>query len=151
VTGRTGGFSLVEVLCALLILGVGLVGLVQAITVSLGTSREATRQTQAVLLAEGRLETLRAEGYLSEGEEEGEFGEEFPLFGWRQKVQKSSLDGLYEVSVEVEDTRSSETLFELKTLLFEVPFTSTLEEPAERRPAAGSSARSFNGARRGMS
>jgi len=62
VRNRKRGFSLIEVMCAVAILGVALVGLTQGITTALGSNKESELQTTAALLAAGRIETLRAEG-----------------------------------------------------------------------------------------
>ncbi len=56
------GFSLIEVMCALLILAVGLAGLVQGISTALGSNKDSELHTTAALLAEGRMETLRVYG-----------------------------------------------------------------------------------------
>ena len=140
---RSEGFSLVETICASLILGVGLVGIVEAITLSLTTSKECERYTQSVLLAAGHLEELRATGTLSAGEESGDFGELFPLYSWSQTVTETSLDGLYEVTVVVEikkDETKSESFYELKTLLFDMPYALDREEELETAPTSGDSA-----------
>ena len=50
---HNAAFSLVEVLCAIFILGVGLVGLTQGITTALSSNKEAELQTAAALIAEG--------------------------------------------------------------------------------------------------
>ena len=143
---RAAGFSLVEVLCALLILSAGLVGITQSITLSLRWSREAEMVTRAEQLAAGRVETLRAEGYLSEGEEEGEF-DEFPQYRWSQTVSETSQKGLYEVTVTVErpapeaatsgEEGGGEPLYELKTLLFEKPFTSSFDSGSRSESGRG--------------
>ena len=73
---RYSGFSLVEVICAMLILGIGLVGLIEGVTVALKTSKDSELHTTAALIAGGRIELLRAEGYLYEGEEEGDCGDD---------------------------------------------------------------------------
>jgi prepilin-type N-terminal cleavage/methylation domain-containing protein len=125
---RGGGFSLVEVLCALVILGVGLVGVSRAMTLALHASKEAERETQVIQLAAGRMDTLRADGFFTEGEEEGEFTGDFPQFRWRQTISRTSLDGLYQVVVAVEESASGERLYELETLLFQAPFEPLGEE-----------------------
>ncbi len=124
---RRRGFSLLEVLVAMLVLGVGIVGITEGVTLALRSSKEAEVQTRAALLAAGRLETLRAEGYLIEGEDQGEFGADFPHLGWIQTVARTDLEGLYQVTVTVEDTRSGESIYELKTLLFDAPYSSSLD------------------------
>ena len=143
--GRRGGFSLVEVLCALVILGVGLVGLTEAMTSGLQTSKAMEEETRAALLAAGRIETLRADGYFTDGEEEGDFGQQFPRYAWRQTISASSPEGLHEVVVVVEEAASKKPLYELRTLLWKKPFT-LLEETdstsrQERRPGQRGSRR----------
>src|SRR5579863_4060072 len=61
---RVSGFSLVEILCAVLILGIALTGLVQGVTTGLSSSKESELQTVAALFAAGQMETVRAEGDL---------------------------------------------------------------------------------------
>ena len=58
------GFSLVEVMCAILVLGVALAGLTQAVSLAITSSKDSELQTTAALLAAGVIETLRAEGDL---------------------------------------------------------------------------------------
>lgn len=133
------GFSLIEVLCAILILGVGLVGLTEGITGALRTGREAQRHTAAVLYAAGLLENLRAEGYLTEGSTEGDCGAGLVPCRWRQTLVRTDLDGLFDVTIVIEDPRTAHAVMTLQTLLFEVPTTSRLtpaERDAERRRRA---------------
>jgi len=144
---RERGFSLIEVLCSLLILGVGLVGITEGITLALASSRDAERHTRAVLLATGRLELLRAEGYLFEGEEEGTFGDDFPGYRWAQDIAKTDLEGLYQVTVMVEDAKTEELLYELRTLLFDMPFSSDLNSSTSS--GSGRSGYGSYGSRRG--
>jgi len=118
-------FSLIEVLCAIVILAVGLVGLTQAVTLALGSSKESELQTSAALIAAGQIEALRADGVLSDGETEGECGEGLSLYRWRQTVTSAGIDGLHEISVEVENSQTGRAIYELRTLLFEPPADST--------------------------
>ena len=74
------GFSLVEVMCAILILGIALAGLTQGVTTALTSSKESELQTTAALYAAGQIESLRAEGYLSDGETQGDCGEGLSLY-----------------------------------------------------------------------
>jgi len=133
VTRRNSGFSLVEVMCAILILGVALAGLTQGVTTALTSSKESELQTTAALLAAGRIETLRAEGYLTDGVSEGECGEGLALYRWKQSIASTGIDGLHDVEVVVENAKSGKAIYELKTMLFQPPEDSTLSGPAKQR------------------
>jgi len=113
------GFSLVEVMCAIAILGIGIVGLVQGIATALRSSKEAEIQTTAALLASGQMETFRAENFVVEGETEGDGDSGLDNYHWKQTVTATSVDGLYGVTVEVE--HSGKPVYELRTLLFDAP------------------------------
>ncbi len=129
---RRAGFSLLEVMCAILILGIGLVGLTQGITTALGSSKDAEIQSAAALLAAGQIETLRAEGYVIEGESEGEGTGTLSDYTWVQNVVETQPEGLYEVTVTIRRTATSEDIFELKTLLFDPPI---IRDPEEEDPS----------------
>jgi type IV pilus modification protein PilV len=121
---RLNGFSLIEVLCAILILGIGMVGLTQGLTTALGSSKESELQTGAALIAANRIELLRADGYLVNGREEGEADQGATRFLWEESVTSTDLDGLHEITVTIR-TRTSETpVYELRTLLFDPPLAS---------------------------
>ena len=121
--GRSG-FSLVEVLCAILILGVGLVGLMQGVTTALSSSKEAEIQTTAALFAAGQMETLRADGFLLEGETDGTCGPDLDAYQWRQNVSRTAIDGLFDVVVTVEHAATGKSIYELETLIFDPLSTS---------------------------
>jgi prepilin-type N-terminal cleavage/methylation domain-containing protein len=122
---RTAGFSLVEVMCAILILGVGVVGLTEGLTTALRSSKESEVQTTAVLIAAGQIEQLRAEGYILDGDTEGDCGTGLALYRWKQKITGAGLEGLHEVTVLVENSKTGQEILELKTLLFDPPLVST--------------------------
>lgn len=118
---RTEGFSLVEILCAVLVLGVALTGMIQGVTTALRSTKESELQTVAALFAAGQIETLRAEGGLQDGTTKGDCGEGLELYRWEETLGPAGVDGLHEVSVVVENVNSGKMIYELKTLLFEVP------------------------------
>lgn len=139
--GAGAGFSLVEVLCAILILGVALVGLTQAITTALGSGKESELQTTAALLAAGKLEELRADGLILNGVTDGEFGGGLSLYRWKQTVSDTQTAGLHEVSVVIEHTGTGQPIYELQTLLFDPPLASSSggdrqDSPRSRRREA---------------
>ena len=132
------GFSLVEVVCAILILGVALVALTQGITAALSSSQESERQTAAVLIAAGQMETLRAEGELTDGETEGDGTGVLALYHWKQSVTGTAIEGLHEVAVVVENSKSGQAIYELRTLLFEPAEDSNLGEVGDQRQTSRS-------------
>ena len=139
---QTAGFSLVEVMVAVLILGVALVGLTQGMTTALSSSKESELQTTAALIAAGQIEELRADGILTEGVTEGEGGAGLSLYRWKQTMTRMPIDGLYEVSVEVEQTKPGKLIYELRTMLFEPPRDSSATRerkgPSQSRRKGGS-------------
>jgi len=127
------GFSLVEVVCAILVLGIGLVGLTQGITAALRSSKESELQTAAALLAAGQIETLRAEGFVMDGDTEGDGEDDLALYRWKQSVTSAEIDGLHDVLVTVENSKTGKTIYELRTLLFDPPLDSTLDNSKDRK------------------
>ncbi len=132
------GFSLVEVLCAVLILGVALAGLTQGLTTALNSHKESELQTTAALIAAGQIETLRAEGGLTDGTDlEGECGAGLSLYRWRQTISAAGLQGLHDVTLTIEHTKTKQAIYELRTLLFEAPESLTPAEAMDKKPPAG--------------
>lgn len=119
-TRPAAAFSLVEVICAVLIVGLALVGLTRGITTALRASQEAEIQTAAALLAAGRMEMIRADGFLTTGTSEGET--DLADYRWQQALTETGTAGLFDVTVNIIHARSGKSVFELKTMLFEVPF-----------------------------
>ena len=130
---QNAAFSLVEVMCAIIILGIALVGLTQGTTTALSSNKESELQTTAALIAAGKIETLRAEGYLLDGITEGEGGEGLSLYRWKQSITSTSLDGLHEVTVVVENSKTGTAIYELRTLLFDPPSYSNSDGSSDRK------------------
>ena len=136
---RNSGFSLVEVMCAILILGVALAGLTQGVTTALTSSKESELQTTAALYAAGLIETLRAEDYLSDGVTEGDCGEGLSLYQWKESISSVGIDGLHQVEVVIENANTGQQIYVLQTLLFQSPEDSNGE--GSRRPNESGSRR----------
>ncbi len=134
-TRPNAGFSLIEVMVAILILGVALVGLTQGVTVALSSSKESELQTTAALFAAGTIESLRAQPDFTDGETEGDCGENLTMYRWKQTISKAEVDGLHEVTVVVENAKSGGVIYELRTQLFQRP------EDEPRRSSQSSSRR----------
>jgi prepilin-type N-terminal cleavage/methylation domain-containing protein len=123
---RRAGFSLIEVMVAVFILAVAVVGLTRGITTALGSSKDAELFSQAVQLAANRIEFLRADGVFRDGETEGTVGG----YKWRQVISTTQTAGLHEVRVEVEPPSGGDPIYTLRTLLYQTP----TEAPETRNP-----------------
>lgn len=130
---RVLGFSLVEVMCALAVLGIGVVGLTQGIVTALKSARETELQAAFSLFASGQIELLRAEGYLTDGETDGECGGDLSKYRWKRRVSAAGFEGLHEVVVTLESSADGTPVHELRTLLFEVPLGATETESRRER------------------
>jgi len=119
------GFTLVEVMVAIVILAIALVGLTQGITTALASSKESELQTTAALFAAGQIELLRAENDLIDGTDNGDGGAGLSLYRWKQTISPTDMDGLHDVDVVVENSQTGAEIYELKTLLFQIPDDST--------------------------
>jgi prepilin-type N-terminal cleavage/methylation domain-containing protein len=126
------GFSLVEVMIAIVILGVVLVGLTQGITTALSSSKESEWQTTGALFAAGQIEMLRAEKDLTDGETTGDCGAMLPQYRWKETVSPTDVDGLHSVAVTVENSKTGVLVYELNTLLFE-PASDASSQPKDAK------------------
>jgi general secretion pathway protein I len=135
---HSAGFTLVEVMVAIVILAIALTGLTQGITTALASSKESELQTTAALFAAGQIELLRAGKDLADGTDSGDCGAGLPLYRWKETISPTDIDGLHDVDVVVENSQTGAEIYELKTLLFEIPDTSAgkakTEKPKSPRP-----------------
>ena len=130
---QLAGFSLIEVVMAIAILGVAVVGLTEGLSLALQSNKESELQSTAALFAAGKVETLRAEGAYENGETEGDCGEDLPLYHWKQSITSAGMDGLYEVKVTVENAKTGKAIYEIETLLFQAPDETTSNTSGNRR------------------
>ena len=140
-TKPNAGFSLVEVMCAILILGIAMVGLTLGITTALSSNKESELQTTAALLAAGQIELLQADKYLTDGTQEGEFGAGLSLYRWKQTISKTAISGLHEVEVTVENSKTGKAIYELRTMLFDPPSELPSAKSGKTRDSAKSKKR----------
>ncbi len=86
------GFTLLEVLVAVAIVGIALVGLLRLHLLSLDATLAAQDLTTAVLLAEGKMATFMAQSP-QEGEDQGQFdGPDMERFSWTTSVADYDID-----------------------------------------------------------
>lgn len=141
---QNAGFSLVEVMCAILILGVAMVGLTSGITTALSSGKESELQTAAALIAAGQIEMVRADGIIIDGVEEGEGAGGLSLYRWQRSIATTPVEGLHEVIVTVNNAKSGKSIYELRTLLFEPASDTALD----KRPTQKESKKSRKGDRK---
>ena len=130
---RQAGFSLIEVICAIAVLGIALVGLTQGITAALSSTKESEVQTTASMIAAGQIEALRADGFVTDGITEGDCGDDLPLYQWKQTVKSTTIEGLHEVEVVVENSKTGKSILDLRTMLFDPPVETTAGETTTKK------------------
>lgn len=139
----SAGFSLVEVMVALLILAVAVIGMAQGITTALRSNKDSEWQTTAAFLAAGQIELLRADLFLSDGVTEGQGTAGLSQYRWTETVSPTPISGLHAVTVDVRHGTDTAPLYELRTLIFDPPAGSRTNLPAgsERSSRARSARR----------
>lgn len=80
---RVGGFSLLEVIAAILLLAIAFTALMRVTGGSIGLTNNAADYTRAALWARSLLDTADAEGPLKPGHSEGRFDQQYR---WRLTV-----------------------------------------------------------------
>jgi len=124
------GFSLLEILLAATILGVGIVTLLGALTQAARTMANVKETTEASGLARSKMEEVLTTMELNPYREEGYFDKPFNSYGWRVSVSEyqsrhdeDETDGLLLIYVEVYwDRGKKEVQYFLETLrLQEMP------------------------------
>lgn len=99
--GRRRGFTLLEVIVSLAVMGVGLVAVLEAFSAGLRLSLQDEFLTTATFLAAGKMEEVIKETYITPGTDEGDFGDEFPDFTWTVEITDSQIEELELVTVVV--------------------------------------------------
>lgn len=128
--GRHRGFTVIEMIVAMLLLGIGVTGAVMAISGTSGSSAVSRDLTVLSLLAQRRLAEAEAEaaylGQWTEGVDEGDFGEDYPDYRWEQEVAATDTTDLLQITVVVHHTEgNSERTFELTTQRLAPPIEDT--------------------------
>jgi general secretion pathway protein I len=92
------GFTLLEVMVAVVILSIVLVGVFRLHSQSLAMNMEARFHTQAPMLAQSKLAELETASNYGILDESGDFGEDFPGYRWRVSVDEVGIEALGEIS-----------------------------------------------------
>ena len=96
------GFTLIEVVVALAILGVGLIVIIELFSGGLRLGRTSGEYTQAMGYARLKMEDIALSPQLAEGIEEGEFDK---IFRWQLEVKKVEIlpsEGAVDITLPIE-------------------------------------------------
>jgi general secretion pathway protein I len=115
---RMHGQTLVEVLVAMVVLGVGLVSVLEAFSVCSLAVGVIRSEGIARSWAAGKMGELRTNPALLTSDESGDLGKEYPGFTWRRQVRETPEHGVLSTSIEVKwKNRGVERSYSLVTLI----------------------------------
>lgn len=118
-TDGRGGFTLVEVLASLTLVGLVLPVAVGGISLAMGLGRESRQRTEAAALAQSKLVEAVATGDWQGARDDGDFGDEWPDYSWEMLVDDWEEPGITEVAVTVSWTaRGRERTVTMTTLAY---------------------------------
>ena len=108
-TRERKAFTLVEVIIALVVVPISLLGLIRLHLISINMAEVAEVTSQAVLLAEEKIAETLALGYTQEGIKSGEVEKNAQILHWRTEVAglqsseltEAEITGLRKINVEV--------------------------------------------------
>ena len=86
------GFTLLEVMMAIAIIGIALTALIGSQARSVSMANEAKFKTMAALLAQGKMAEIESGDFENLQSDQGDFGEDFPDFYWEITVSRVALD-----------------------------------------------------------
>ena len=95
---QRAGFTLMEVMLALVILGVGLTAITQSVMMVMRSSGLTARYTQATILAQNKMEEVLARAEPPKSVEKGEF-EDHPGMAWKIVPEKGAIENLAQIRV----------------------------------------------------
>jgi general secretion pathway protein I len=96
-----GGFSLVEMLAAIMIFGIAVMAVLEVLTTSFRSTIATVGYTEAVFLAQQQLEETIVSTPLSPTTDDGGFGVTFPSHRWKREIEEMEANRLYRVRVDI--------------------------------------------------
>ena len=113
-----GGFTLVEILTALVIFSVAIVAFLQAMGDSLAHQNDLLSYERAAMLAENIMEEIHYSQDFEEGGNDGQFDGADAAYHWETLVETTDIDKLMQVKVWVSwNEGGKEKDYELATLM----------------------------------
>lgn len=123
----TRGFTLVEMIVATVVLGIGVVGTSTAFRAATKAAAAAKDLQTATLLAQQQIEQVEVngQGQISAGDTDGDFGATYPGFRYHQSVTSTDYTYLLQVTVTVEWSANPVRQKSVTTYLMNTEPTST--------------------------
>ncbi len=118
------GFTLVEVLAAMLLIGIVLPAVMTGVSLATRASTEAQHRTEATTLAQSKLAELIATGNWQGGVLQGDFSPDWLNYKWQASVQQWANDtttsSVQQIDLKVSwvSTRNGEQAVTLSTLAY---------------------------------
>ena len=95
------GFTLIEVMIAIAIIAIALVVILHSCGLGVSMANESQDLSLATFLAQEKMAEIELEGFLGVGEKEGDFGEEYPGFIWREVVAETPIEDLRKTTLTI--------------------------------------------------
>ena len=103
--GGGAGFTLLEVVVAIAVLGIAFVGLMGLHNRNLRLAIREQSLSSAALLAQELMTRTQTQGPAAAGLSQGDFADAHPgldpQFHWRREIRSTAIEGLWEIRVEV--------------------------------------------------
>jgi general secretion pathway protein I len=88
------GFTLLEVMIAVSIIAIALTTLLGSQSQSVSFANSAKFETMAALLAQSKMSEITIQAADSISSDSGDFGDDYPGYGWESTVSNVSIEGL---------------------------------------------------------
>jgi len=95
------GFTLIEVLIAVAILGITFLWLLKAAHQSIDMASRSRFITTATLLAQRHIADVTGDKARLPGKDEGDFGEDFPGYRYTEEIEPTPLEGYYKYTLTI--------------------------------------------------
>jgi general secretion pathway protein I len=93
------GFTLLEVLIAMVILSITFLWLLKAANQSIDMASRSKFVTTSTLLAQKRMAEVVGDETRLPGNDEGDFGEDFPGYRYTEEMEPTPLEGYYKYTL----------------------------------------------------
>lgn len=95
------GFTIIEVLVALVLLGIAVMMTVQLTTQNQSALSRTRRQDTAIILAREKLFELEEDGLSASTGKTGDFGSEYPAYDWKASAHATDISEFYRLHLTV--------------------------------------------------